>query len=85
MNQLGSLPKTVQVGQYNLRIDRQLAEGGFGFVYAVTDTASHQQFALKQMNIQNDETKRLIDNEIRVWVSKMTACSLFSLETTRWP
>ena len=41
-------PKTVSVGRFpSLKIDRLISEGGFGFVYAVTDQTTGQKYALK--------------------------------------
>ena len=40
--------KTVSVGRFHsLKIDRLISEGGFGFVYAVTDPTTNQKYALK--------------------------------------
>ena len=33
-------PEYIQLKNRNLRKDRQIAEGGFGFVYEVTDTST---------------------------------------------
>ena len=38
----------VSVGRFSsLRIERLISEGGFGFVYEVTDTFTGQKYALK--------------------------------------
>ena len=40
--------RVVSVGRFpSLKIDRLISEGGFGFVYAVTDTQTGAKYALK--------------------------------------
>ena len=56
-----------RVNNRHLRSDKVLAEGGFGFVYQVTDETTGEQFALKKINIGNKETFELIKNEIETW------------------
>tara|TARA_B110000285_G_C15084380_1_gene595305 strand:+ start:120 stop:464 length:345 start_codon:yes stop_codon:yes gene_type:complete len=56
-----------RVNNRNLRSDKVLAEGGFGFVYQVTDESTGEQFALKKININSKETFDLIKNEIDTW------------------
>jgi len=56
-----------RVNKRNLRSDKVIAEGGFGFVYEVTDETTGEQFALKKINIGNKETFNLIKNEIDTW------------------
>lgn len=42
----------LSVGKFqSLHIDRQISEGGFGFVYAVSDTKTGNKYALKQINV----------------------------------
>jgi serine/threonine protein kinase len=53
-----------RVNNRSLRSDKILAEGGFGFVYQVTDEDSGEQYALKKVNISNKETFELIKGEI---------------------
>ena len=43
----------IRVGNFNLTINKKISEGGFGFVYEVTDARSGQKYALKQVNIQS--------------------------------
>ena len=48
----------VQVGRFPaLKIDRLISEGGFGFVYAVTDQQTGAKYALKQINAQSEEQR----------------------------
>ena len=64
----GLMNRTVSVGRFaSLKIDRLISEGGFGFVYAVTDTSTGQKYALKQINAQTEEQRQLITNEMQVW------------------
>lgn len=49
--------------------DRLISEGGFGFVYQVSDK-SHAKFALKRIILQSEEMRQLIRNEVNVWVSR---------------
>ena len=44
-------PTFMTVGQRRLRVVKKLAEGGYGFVFHVTDTATSEDFALKKVVI----------------------------------
>jgi serine/threonine protein kinase len=46
--------KSVQVGQYQLRVESLLGEGGFASIYRVRDVATGAPFALKHLRLQAD-------------------------------
>ncbi len=46
--------KTVQIGQFNVRVETLLGRGGYSDVYLAADVATGQQFALKHMRLQAD-------------------------------
>jgi len=53
-NSNGPQDQIIKVGHRTCRIEKQLAEGGFGFVYEITDTSSNHRFALKKQTLQSD-------------------------------
>jgi serine/threonine protein kinase len=60
-------PQFIRFKERNLSVIKKLAEGGFGFVYQVSDPQNGQHFALKKMVVQSSEQQKLIKNEIEVW------------------
>jgi len=58
--------QTVDVKGRRIRIERVLAEGGFGFVFKVRDLESSQSLALKRLIVADRETKEEVENEIRI-------------------
>lgn len=46
--------KIVQVGQFQLRVDALLGQGGYADIYRVRDAVTGQQFALKHLRLQGD-------------------------------
>ena len=57
---LNSMSPPIQVGRYLLKIERKISEGGFGFVYEAYDVNTRQRVALKQMNVHDKDSQRLI-------------------------
>ncbi|ETW02833.1 NAK protein kinase, variant 1 [Aphanomyces invadans] len=49
-----------------VRIDKGIAEGGFSFVYAVHDTDSMEQFAMKKISCQSSEQRQTVLHELGV-------------------
>ncbi len=47
--------KTVQVGQYHVRVESMLGQGGYADIYRVRDASSGQTFALKHLRLQGDQ------------------------------
>ncbi|KAI1289824.1 Cyclin-G-associated kinase [Halotydeus destructor] len=58
--------QTVELDGKRLRVDRVIAEGGFGFVFKVRDVQSHEVYALKRLIAADKEAKKEIENEIDV-------------------
>ena len=56
--------KTIRLNQRNLRIVKQLGEGGFSFVYYVIDTSTNESFALKKVRIELPEHHDRLQAEI---------------------
>lgn len=52
------LGKVVQVGEYELRVEAHLGEGGFASIYRVRDAATAKLFALKHVRIQDGGQSR---------------------------
>ena len=67
MDQVQSAPQYIQVGPKSFQIVRKIAEGGFGFVYQVSDSNTGQQYALKKVVLHNKETLKIIKNECTIW------------------
>lgn len=53
------LGRVVEVGEYRVKIKKQIAEGGFSHVYLVVDVRSGTRMTLKQMRIARDNTEML--------------------------
>ena len=60
------IDSTVQVDDKKLVIETIIAEGGFGYVYKVRDSESHKFYALKKINSSDQETMKLIEEEIKI-------------------
>ena len=64
----------LQVGNYRVKIDRKIAEGGFADIFRVNDTSTFSEnmpFALKRMYIpakkeQSVHIRRAFEQEIKV-------------------
>lgn len=41
-----------EIGSYRLSEEEKISEGGYGYIYRVTDTKSGQQYALKKVLLQ---------------------------------
>ncbi|RWS29398.1 cyclin-G-associated kinase-like protein [Leptotrombidium deliense] len=49
-----------------LKVNKVIAEGGFGFVFRVRDMQTQEVFALKRIIAADKEAKKEINNEIEV-------------------
>lgn len=59
--------RTVRVQHNSVVVNKVLAEGGFGKVYLVSDAArGGQQYVLKRMYIQGEESKQQVKQEIEI-------------------
>lgn len=58
--------KVVQVGQYRLKVEAHLGEGGFASIYRVKDVASGESFALKHIRLGSKETVDMVRHEAKV-------------------
>lgn len=73
----------VHIGGRDVILGEQLGEGGFAFVYSVSDVQTGTKFALKRMLAQDQENKLLAEKEIKVLVRRHTnmnewgKCGLF--------
>ena len=55
---------TLELGNYNLRVKRVVAEGGFAVVFEAADTASNKVFAVKRLLAHDNEKKKEVEQEI---------------------
>ena len=46
--------KIMRLGQYSVRVESHVGEGGFASIYRVRETTTGQQFALKHMRLAGD-------------------------------
>jgi len=58
--------QTIELKGHRLRVERVLAEGGFGFVFKVKDGHSQETYALKRLIASDKESKKDIINEIQI-------------------
>lgn len=56
--------QNVELGDMKLRVRRVIAEGGFAFVFVAQDLATGKEYALKRLIAADDETSKLIIQEI---------------------
>eukprot|EP01132_Coremiostelium_polycephalum_P008492 gene8492-10437_t len=63
--------KTQKIGPYNLHIVKQIAEGGFSYVFLVKDTQSSKHYALKRILVRDDEELKAVKHEIDI-MKKLT-------------
>lgn len=47
--------KVLRLGQFSVRVENHIGEGGFASIYRVRDTTSGQAFALKHMRLAGDQ------------------------------
>lgn len=64
--QPGSL---ISVGDLRVQVIRQLAEGGFAFVYQVKDVNTEQTYALKRLLVNDAEDLSKVKEEIEFMVN----------------
>ncbi|XP_054162058.1 cyclin-G-associated kinase-like isoform X2 [Oppia nitens] len=58
--------QTIDLNANKYRVERVIAEGGFGFVFRVIDIKSSAVYALKRLIASDSESKKEIENEIQV-------------------
>eukprot|EP01113_Clastostelium_recurvatum_P016618 TRINITY_DN1955_c0_g1_i2.p1 TRINITY_DN1955_c0_g1~~TRINITY_DN1955_c0_g1_i2.p1 ORF type:complete len:964 (+),score=205.72 TRINITY_DN1955_c0_g1_i2:94-2985(+) len=58
--------KTQRIGGHTVVVQKQIAEGGFAFVYLVKDTHNGRNYALKRILVHDREEMTLVQNEINV-------------------
>lgn len=56
--------QNIMIGNYKLRIIKQLAEGGFAIVYLAVDLSTGQEYALKRIFSADDASNKAIREEI---------------------
>jgi len=50
-----------------VRVENKISEGGFAFVYKVTDVNTFATFALKKIAVTSNEHRVNVENEIKIW------------------
>lgn len=55
-------PKTYTLGKRNIREDKLLSEGAFGYIWKAVDTNSGEVFALKRVICTNEESLEAAKN-----------------------
>ncbi|CAN0049763.1 unnamed protein product, partial [Phaeothamnion confervicola] len=60
---MGNSQSAVTIGSRRIRVKRQLAEGGYGFVYKAEDERTRQEYALKMMRIPRERNGQLASPE----------------------
>ncbi|CAG2116429.1 unnamed protein product, partial [Medioppia subpectinata] len=58
--------QTIDLKANKLRVERVIAEGGFGFVFRVRDVKTSTVYALKRLIASDNESKKEIESEIQV-------------------
>lgn len=60
--------QTIELKGHRLKVEKVLAEGGFGFVFKVKDARSQETYALKRLIACDKESKKDILNEIQILI-----------------
>ncbi|GAM19899.1 hypothetical protein SAMD00019534_030740, partial [Acytostelium subglobosum LB1] len=63
---MGSSTKSHKIGGYQLNVVKQIAEGGFSYVYLVKDANTGKQFALKRILVRDNEELANVKHEIDI-------------------
>lgn len=58
--------ETIPINDRNVKITRQLGEGGYAFVYKVVDTSTGEKFALKRVLCHDQSACKAAEKEITV-------------------
>lgn len=58
--------QTINLKGHRLKVERVVAEGGFGFVFSVRDLQNQERYALKRLIASGKEAQKEIENEIEV-------------------
>lgn len=58
--------QAIELKGHRLKVEKVLAEGGFGFVFKVKDARSQETYALKRLIASDKESKKDILNEIQI-------------------
>jgi serine/threonine kinase 16 len=57
---------SMQIGRYRVKIERELAEGGFSVVYLARDEATNQPLAVKKMVAQTKDARQDATTEVKL-------------------
>jgi AP2-associated kinase len=57
------------VGQFEIKEEVLLAEGGYGYVWKAQDVNTQRYYAVKKMICQNEEKLQVAQNEMETMVS----------------
>ena len=67
--------KIMRLGQYSVRVENHIGEGGFASIYKVRETTTGQAFALKHMRLAGDqECIRDMTVEVQTMMTLRRAC-----------
>mmetsp|Transcript_19999 Transcript_19999/g.37131 ORF Transcript_19999/g.37131 Transcript_19999/m.37131 type:complete len:404 (+) Transcript_19999:2351-3562(+) len=55
-----------RIGSYTVDVKEQLSEGGFAFIFRVVEASTGREFALKKINCQSAELKRMAEREVEL-------------------
>lgn len=50
-----------------MRVENKISEGGYAYVYRVTDINSFAIYALKRIYVANSSAKAQVDQEVALW------------------
>ncbi|EFA79082.1 hypothetical protein PPL_07907 [Heterostelium album PN500] len=68
----GHQSKSHKIGHYNLNVVKQIAEGGFSYVYLVKDHSTSKHFALKRILVRDQEELAHVQHEIDIMFILLT-------------
>jgi serine/threonine kinase 16 len=66
LSSCGCMSRRIRVNSRTLRVLRQLAEGGYSFVFLVEDLRTRHRYAVKQVLAQSPEARRAVREEVEV-------------------
>ena len=70
MNQISQIPNTkptIKINNKEYKENNLIGEGGFGFIYEISSLENNKKYALKKLNIFNEEDLSKIKKEIKLW------------------
>eukprot|EP01156_Anaeramoeba_ignava_P000662 Anaeramoba_ignava/a1088_45.p1 GENE.a1088_45~~a1088_45.p1 ORF type:complete len:441 (+),score=172.18 a1088_45:23-1345(+) len=75
----------ININHRAIKLERKVAEGGFGFIYEGIDQNTYEKFAVKKLAVFNDEQFEQLQNEVK-FQKKLSdhenIVSLFDSQTT---